>query len=846
MDERQNSPSLRIYIIDPFQYPFMNNKPKNKFTGKIILSYAVLAFLAAVSSYFIYSEIRTYTSSETALENDIKLLKTGAFLTELYKAEGLSKLALQTKSKTNFTSYTQKIDSLFLQIDSLKLLTSSNNQKRLLDSVQTLLNQKVANSKDLISLKVNTDPNSPIDKALEEFKKMQASYGKLTIENFEKNPERLSPYKRKVLTDWVAYLNANIPADSAAVPDAKTIDSIIDASKSLLAQAKINNAKTQRSLTEKEISLSRNDLELSKQLQTIVSAFEQEIVVNTYNDNQKKKAALKRSIRMAGFAALLGLLIVSLFAFLINRDFWKIQTYRQKLEKEKKYSESLLKSREQLISTVSHDLRTPLNTIGGYADLLENTELNDKQLGYVKHVKSASSYVGNLVNDLLDFSKLDAGKLNIEQVPFVAAHLVQETAENIEALYRDKKLKLYLEIDPVLDQPVLGDPFRIRQVLSNLIGNAFKFTEEGYVKIKAEGKIGKGKALQLKIRISDSGIGIASDKQELIFKEFTQAESDTEKRFGGYGLGLTISKKLAELLQGSLELTSRIHEGSTFTLTLPVKISEKTIDQKEKVAPYMAKKLRLLIIDDDTALLQLLKELAESMGIVAHTFTNFLKVTHDSHLDYDLVLTDIQMPQVTGFEVLNKLRSGSYDHYRSQPIIAMTGRRDLEPEAYTSIGFDLVLQKPFSKGELVAALKLLGMATGQAKSREEPTHRINHESDIYNLDLIHSFLGTNEDAIFDVLQTFIRDTKTNMSLLSEGVKADDYGHINQVAHRMLPMFRQLKVDSCVPILETLELAKRQSLGKHGLQQLHQKLIRQVDVLIAALATRLATSPSYSD
>jgi signal transduction histidine kinase/CheY-like chemotaxis protein len=824
----------------------MNKKPKNKFTIKIIFSYLVLAFLAAVSGYFIYSEIRTYTSSETAVENDTKLLKAGAFLTELYEAESLSKLALRTKTQKNFTAYRQKIDSVFLQIEGLKALTQNENQKKLLDSVQALLHQKVANSSDILSLKVNANPNSSIDEALKEFKKMEASYGKLTIENFEKNPERLTPYKRKVLNDWVDYLNANIPADSVSAPDAKTIDSIIEASKSLLAQAKINNTKTQRSLTEKEISLSRNDLELSKQLQTIISAFEQEILVNSYNDSLKKRAALKRSIRLAGFAALLGLLIVSVFAFLINRDFWKIQTYRDKLEKEKKYSESLLKSREQLISTVSHDLRTPLNTITGYSDLLENTELDSKQLGYVKNVKSASGYVGKLVTDLLDFSKLDAGKLKIEKVPFVAAHLIQETAENIEEIHRDKKLKLQLEIGPELQKTVLGDPFRIRQILSNLIGNAFKFTEEGTVKIVAHGKVGKGQAIQLKIRVEDTGIGIAKEKQELIFKEFTQAETDTEKKFGGYGLGLTISKKLAELLDGSLELQSKEGTGSSFTLKLPLKLSVTTIKSEEKEAPYMAKKLRLLIIDDDTSLLQMLKELAESMGIVAHTYPNFLKVEHDSHLDYDLVLTDIQMPQITGFEVLNKLKSGNYKHYRTQPIIAMTGRRDLEPEAYTSIGFSQVLQKPFSKGELVAALKLLGLTTVTTEQEESKNRRVNHESDIYNLDIIHSFLGTNEDAIYDVLQTFLRDTKTNMSLLEDGLKIEDYDHINQVAHRMLPMFRQLKVDRCIPILETLELAKKGNLDSNALDNLYAKLKQNVALLIAALATRLTTSPSYSD
>jgi DNA-binding response OmpR family regulator len=464
----------------------------------------------------------------------------------------------------------------------------------------------------------------------------------------------------------------------------------------------------------------------------------------------------------------------------------------------------------------------------------------------VKNIRSASGYVGNLVNDLLDFSKLDAGKLKIESVPFIVANLIQETAENIEELQLNKKLKLHLEIDEELEKPVLGDPFRIRQILSNLIGNAFKFTEDGYIKIVATGKSSKGGLLQLQLKVIDSGIGIAKEKQELIFKEFAQADTDTEKKFGGYGLGLTISKKLAELLHGSLELKSKIGEGSIFTLELPLRLNRNPIKQMEKEAPYMAKKLRILIIDDDTALLQMLKELSESLGIVAHTFTNFLKVEHDSHLDYDIVLTDIQMPQVTGFEVLDKLKSGAYKHYKKQPIIAMTGRRDLEPEAYTSIGFTQVLQKPFSKGELVATLKLLGLTTAQNDRKDSPKRQVNHELDIYNLDIIHSFLGTNEDAIYDVLQTFLRDTKTNMNLLEEGLKIEDYDHINQVAHRMLPMFRQLKVNKCIPTLETMELVKKGSLDIHSLHNLHQKLQRNVEVLVAALATRLATSPSYTD
>lgn len=829
----------------------MKEKSKNRFTFKIIFSYLVLALLALASGYFIYSEINTYLSQETGKDNDAKLLKTGSFLTQLYEAESLSKLALQHKTKDNFTAYSQKIDSISIEIETLKLLTNNASQRVLLDSVQVLLKQKLANIDDLITLKVKNDANNSIDKALEEFSKMEASLGKITAEALAPNINELTPKAQKVIRDVASYLNANVPANYDKVNNSKQVDSIIKASKLLLAKAKQTDSKAQRFLAQKETQINANDLELSQQLRTIISAFEQEVLVSSYNDNLKKKSALKRSIRLAGFTALLGLIIVSIFAFLINRDFWRIQTYRQKLEKEKKYSESLLKSREQLISTVSHDLRTPLNTIAGYTELMTGTDLSQKQKRYLSTVKSSADYVNSLVNDLLEFSKLEGGKLQIEKIPFIAAHLIQETTETIQEIHNNKKLKLFLDIDSNLKKTVLGDPFRIRQILTNLIGNAFKFTEEGHIKISAKTIKSKGKLVRVQIEITDTGVGIAKEKQHLIFNEFTQAESNTNKKFGGYGLGLTISKKLTELLNGSLKLDSKLNEGSTFTIQLPLEITHKSAIQNSDSA-YLAPKLKMLIIDDDTALLGMLRELAESMGITVNTFTNFLQVEKDSHLAYDLVLTDIQMPQITGFEVLEKLRSGSYKHYKKQPIIAMTGRKDLDSEAYTSIGFDQVLEKPFSKQELISMLKLLGFETEQtAEIKAEEVQRDNastkKEAPInYSLEIIHSFLGTNEDAVYDVLQTFLRDTRTNMSLLEEGINTIDYPQINAVGHRMLPMFRQLKVTTAVPILERFELAKPASINIGKLLDSFQLLQRKVVDLTTEIEASLATNPSYSD
>ncbi|SHI36933.1 hybrid sensor histidine kinase/response regulator [Pseudozobellia thermophila] len=822
-----------------------SGRSKNKFTLKIIASYLVLALLTAGVGYFIYTEIKTYVSTETNDSNDEKLLKTSSLVTNLYEAESLSKLALQDGGQVKFDAYSKKIDSIQVEIDSLKQLMLGDEQKGLLDSLQVLLRQKVANNNELRKLKSKSAANNSLDKALKEFEKIEESFGKFSAENLFSDFDKLSPKVQQSLREYAALINSNAPKTGDPAENAEYVDSILNVSKEMLRKAKLEDSRSQRFLAQKEVEMIRNDLELSRQLQNIITAFEQEIMASSYNNSLKKRETLRRTTRIAGLAALLGFVIVAIFSFLITRDYWKVQTYRARLEKEKKFSESLLKSREQLISTVSHDLRTPLNTIGGYSELLESTDLSQKQLGYIKHVKSATEYVGNLVNDLLDFSKLEAGKLNIEDVPFIPAHLIQETAENLQALHKNKGLRLILNIAPELEQTVLGDPFRIRQVLTNLMGNAFKFTEEGHVKVDAFVERETGKSIWAKIAVSDTGIGIAKDKQHLIFKEFAQAEKNTEKKFGGYGLGLTISKKLAELLRGSLTLESQLGQGSTFCLQLPLEITE-AVDPKDGELPYMAPKLRMLIIDDDTALLHMLRELAESMGITAHTYSNFLSIEQDSHLAYDIVLTDIQMPQVTGFEVLKKLRSGNYTHYKNQPIIAMTGRRDLGPEAYIGVGFTQVLQKPFSKGELVATLKLIGIEAGQPPvSEPSKADEKNRAPQLYNLDIIHSFLGKNEDALFDVLQTFLRDTRSNMALLEKTVKHKDYRQVNQVAHRMLPMFRQLKVRKSVSALEQMELATPEKIDGQTLDDLFYGLREEVDLLTKTLKERLATSPNCS-
>ena len=807
----------------------------------------VLAVLALGVGFFIFSEIKVYLSNELSDSNDIKLLKTSSLLTQLYEAESLSKLAIQTRTSTNFEAYSTKIDSISMEIDSLKLLIVSEYQRGLLDSVQLLLKQKVDNASQLRLLKVQNEANNSLDKVLMEFKKMEASLGKITPEALAPNIDELSPKAQKVIRDLATYLNNNVPRDGNEAPDTQEIDSILNTSKILLNQAKLEDSRTQRSLERKEFEIHSNELVFSRKLRNIIAAFEQEVIVNTYNDNLRKQAIFRRSMRFAGIAAFLGFVIVGIFTLLINKDFWKVQAYRQKLEKEKKFSESLLKSKEQLIATVSHDLRTPLNTITGYSELIENTPLTIKQLSYLKNIKSASLYVDSLVNDLLDYSKLEAGKIKIVKLPFVLSELIYETGENLRELYKNKPIELIFEIDKRLDTTVVGDPFRIRQILTNLLSNAYKFTHEGRIEVIVEIKKVTQENYFTTITIKDSGIGIQKEKQALIFNEFTQADEKTEGKYGGYGLGLTISRKLTELLDGTIELESEEGKGSTFIVTLPLQISANTsaVKTKKEIA-NTAMGFSMLIIDDDTAMLQLLSELCSSLGINVHTYQNFEHLGKNDNIKYDAVLTDIQMPKIDGFSVIKKLTSEAYIHFKEQPIIAMTGRRDLKITTYADAGFSEILQKPFGKEKFLEVLSKIAPGYFIVQKQGKTTKKYQKKPILYDLSLISSFLGGNDEAINEVLNTFIKESKSNIQRLQLAVENANLAEINNVSHRMLPMFRQLKVAAVVTELEYLEIVGQQDKPAGEIRIRYKRVEKHTNQLLEAIGARLIKSPSCID
>ncbi len=811
---------------------------KNKFTFKIILSYLVLGALSVLVGVFLYSEFKNFTAESTETKSENKFIETGTLINLVYETDGFSRLALLTESDDDFEKYMVKTDSLFRKIEEIKSLTSNDFQIKQLDSVNSLLREKNQNIEQLRILRLTNQKDTSLDDIMREVRKLEASVGLNSVESLIQNPSKLSNKELKIWQNYADYLNSDVTRDTSTVKS-KTVDSMLIASRYIVAEAKKENSRIRESLMQKENELIRNDLNISERLREIIASFDREIAKNNNLEKQQRAESIERTKRILKLAGILGGVVVLLFSYFILSDFFRAERFKKNLEESKNYAESLLKSREQLISTVSHDLKTPLNTISGYAELFENSSLSEKQKYYLAQITSSSHFISHLVDDLLDYSKLEAGKLPIESVPFSLENIIIEAGNAVKQQYSQKPIAFKILISAGIKSQIFeSDPFRIRQIINNLVGNAFKFTEQGSIEIKVEELEKKNKISTVQISVIDTGIGISQEKQKLIFNEFTQAETEIALKFGGSGLGLAISKKLTELLGGTIKVKSILGEGSNFTLILPLKNSERVLSKISSEKTNSFKGLKAVIIDDDEAMRALLQEIFEQMNIASKAFSSFENF-YASTSNFDFVLTDIQMPQTDGFAVLKRLKNGEIALYKNQPVIAMTGSREHNRDFYFEKGFAEMLPKPFSKQELIVVLEKIfpEQHNFSAEKAPEETHEIrSSNNEKFDLSLLKSFLNTPK-ALEEVLLVLSVQTEKDLQFINSSIAEKDIKTITEIAHRMLTMFRQIKAKEVIPILEKMEYYTEATTEIVEIKMDYEYLVLNIHDLQKALETR---------
>ncbi|KAF2332666.1 hybrid sensor histidine kinase/response regulator [Flavobacterium nitrogenifigens] len=779
---------------------------KRSYTAiKVLFSYVALLALVVTVGWFLYSENVVYNKLEDkiALEK-IKILRVSRLYSNVYKTESLARQTIQNNSEKDFKNYLIETDSLRKRIDTLKQIVTTEYQKKLLDSVTYFLAEKTENIKQLREIKNKADDETSVNNAIDEITKMEFNLRKLELQDFTKNPNQLGSYQRSVLQRYVDYLNSNIPDDSTNTLSKKASDSILANSKKLLSSVKIKAEKKKESLNFEENKLLQNEIAISDQLRKILRIIEREIIINSIKNNSLKEKSLKRVNEIVTASAVIGLLLTVFFSILIVSDYSKSQLYKKQLEIANFKTKNLLKSREQLISTVSHDLKTPLSTIVGYSELLGNSDVNTKQSYFVKNIKNSSEYITQLVQDLLDFSQIEAGKISIEKVPFSLPEIIEDVARNIQTVYKQKDIDLIINVDDQFQQRIVGDPFRLKQILTNIIGNAYKFTEEGHIRIAAYANDDQF----FTISIQDTGIGIEKANQKLVFEEFAQANEGIEKKYGGTGLGLSICQKIISILGGSLSLESIFGKGSTFIIQLPL-----LFDSSQGNMPLNGikgrpskntKKQTFIVVDDDINLLNLTSGVLKQEQHQVFSFTNPTKALETiKSTPFDFVITDIQMPEIDGFLFLEKLRELPETIFKNQPVIALTGRTDLDLSAYKNAGFTTVIKKPYSPKILLETIQhILDHEEVLVTESTETVSKGNPQ--LYSLETLKDFLGQDESALKEVLKSFIDTTIENIEVLKTAVKEQNHDEIKSIAHRIAPMFKQIQSNEIGELLKDLE------------------------------------------
>nr|MCU0495193.1 ATP-binding protein [Chloroflexaceae bacterium] len=372
------------------------------------------------------------------------------------------------------------------------------------------------------------------------------------------------------------------------------------------------------------------------------------------------------------------------------------------------------RAKSEFLANMSHEIRTPLNAVIGMADLLRDTPLLDHQQEYVETIRSGGNLLITVINDILDFSKIEAGRIELEQQPMPLRASLKEALDIVGLAAQAKGLQLTYSVEETIPDLLVGDELRLRQVLVNLLNNAVKFTNTGSVSLRVVATAPQADTQQrwLAFHVQDTGIGISPEQMERLFQPFVQADSSTTRKYGGTGLGLVISRRLAEVMGGTLEAASTPGVGSTFTLTLPfgepvpVAASAPGIPPVEPVASMeQPAPLTVLLAEDNAVNQKLIQTMLRRLGHHVDTVTTGRQVIEAvGRSTYDVILMDVQMPEMDGLEAVKLLRARGNQQQLPWVIALTANALQGDRERCLAAGMNDYLSKPLRRDDLQQAL----------------------------------------------------------------------------------------------------------------------------------------------
>ncbi|MEM7655529.1 MAG: ATP-binding protein [Bacteroidota bacterium] len=571
-------------------------------------------------------------------------------------------------------------------------------------------------------------------------------------------------------------------------------------------------------------ALLSKDEALSKQLLEVVDAVRKDLLEKTLDTNEAGSFETEFNRSSIWLFSTIILVVCLLLLWNIFQTLDRNRQLQEQLGEEKARAEKLAKAKEEFLANMSHEIRTPMHALIGFSEQLAGTRLNQRQKDLLRPIRHAANYLLALINDVLDYSKLESGAFRLESTAFQPKGILEEVVQALTPGASAKGIQLNLTFVSELPSTLLGDPLRLRQMLFNLIGNAIKFTEEGDVSVQAELKKEESGNPRLYIRIQDTGIGIPPERLETIFSKFEQGDSSTTRKYGGTGLGLPITQKLAQMHGGSLTVESKEGQGTTVHLKIPYQVGEQLEEHATEVAypdrTEHLKGMRVLLADDEPFNRQLVEVMLAKWDVELDMVSNGKEVLEklQEGKTYDLMLLDLQMPEMDGFETTRYIRQ---ELKLDTPILAFTATSSKEKIAQArTVGMNAHLLKPFQEGEMLdflhrwqelsqqedqeTQLDATWIDTSAPSASSVPTQFEDMSGPTYQLNTLYHMANQNPDMVAKMLHLFVDRIGP---LRKQWVAAIDQGNfdtIGKLAHKLIPSCRHLEMNQLVGDLKQIE------------------------------------------
>lgn len=794
-------------------------------SSKIVFGYIVLVGLLLGAFTYTIQQMNLLTTPSNLNEQlEHRRHITHRIISQLYDAEIIGQ-TLRTGNLNEYYHYLKAMKEVNASIDTLEIILTDTVQQARLDTVRDLLHNKQWNMYALLETMRNTPTDQIYQEQLDSLIAQQDSL--LSTPHIRRkvithHNSYTIHHKKKGFFKRLADVFAPGKEDSTQVSNViqeeytDTLDEVynpVDTISHMITGIQHKVFQTRQKETEM-LNAQINNLRvigsgLSQRVNQLLENIEQDeqeaarLKLTQEEEIRKEAAKTMAKIAIAAFV------LVLIFSIVIARDITRNNHYRRELEKAKLYAENLLVAREKLMLTITHDIKAPAGSIIGYIDLLIRLVRDRRQQFYLSNMKSSAQHLLALVTSLLDYHRLEAGKMDLHPVAFNPHELLTDIYNSFLPLAEKKNLQLIFEEHLPASLTLEGDPFRIRQIVENLLSNALKFTAAGKITLEAA-YYGN----QFVFRVADTGCGMTAKDQERIFKEFTRLRSAQGQE--GFGLGLSITRKLVELLLGKITVESTPGEGSTFQVSIPLpSISPKTVSPiPEPSLSIPETLLRVLIIDDDRIQMHLTEAMLHNVseevkGLKIETICCEQPEELVAQLQtqtFHLLFTDIQMPAMNGFELLKHLRSLPLPQAQSIPVIAITARGDMDKNDFRQKGFAGMLQKPFNQSDLKSVLKEVLSWHELNTTRKEPSLPPKEENteETYNFTPLTAFSEDDPEAAQEILRTFAQETRKNLEKIQTALQAEDMDTLCAVAHKMLPTFLMIEARQAIPSLQWLE------------------------------------------